>query len=34
MLAENYPFMLFNQEMKRVYNGGTLGKAVFAEGGV
>lgn len=32
MLAENYPFMLFNQEMKRVYNGGTLGKAVFAEG--
>lgn len=32
MLAENYPFMLFNQEMKRVYGGGTLGKVLFAEG--
>ncbi len=32
MLAENYPFMLFNQEMKRVYSGGTLGKVLFAEG--
>ncbi|MEE1225039.1 MAG: Gfo/Idh/MocA family oxidoreductase [Clostridia bacterium] len=32
MLAENYPFMLFNQEMKRVYEGGTLGKVMFAEG--
>ncbi len=32
MLAENYPFMLFNQEMKRVYDGGTLGKALYAEG--
>lgn len=32
MLAENYPFMLFNQEMKRVYDGGTLGKVLFAEG--
>lgn len=32
MLAENYPFMLFNQEMKRVYEGGTLGKVLFAEG--
>ncbi len=32
MLAENYPFMLFNQEMKRVYSGGSLGKVLFAEG--
>ena len=32
MLAENYPFMLFNQEMKKVYEGGTLGKVLFAEG--
>lgn len=32
MLAENYPFMLFNQEMKKVYEGGTLGKVFYAEG--
>lgn len=32
MLAENYPFMIFNQEMKRVNEGGTLGKILFAEG--
>ncbi len=32
MLAENYPFMLFNQEMRRVYKSGTLGKVLFAEG--
>jgi len=32
MLAENYPFMLFNQEMRRIYRGGTLGKVLFAEG--
>ena len=32
MLAENYPFMLFNREMKRVYEGGTLGKILYAEG--
>ena len=32
MLAENYPFMIFNQEMRRVYRGGTLGKVLFAEG--
>ena len=31
MLAENYPFMRFNQEMRRVYRGGSLGKAVYAE---
>lgn len=32
MLAENYPYMLFNQEMRRVFEGGTLGKLIFAEG--
>ena len=31
-LAENYPYMLFNQEMKRVADGGSLGKIIFAEG--
>ena len=32
MLAENYPQMLFNLEMKRVVDGGTLGKILYAEG--
>lgn len=32
MLAENYPFMQFNQEMRRVYRSGNLGKALFCEG--
>lgn len=32
MLAENYPFMLFNQEMNKVYKSGTLGKVLYAEG--
>ena len=32
MLAENYPFMLPNQEMRRVYQSGSLGKVMFAEG--
>ena len=32
MLAENYPYMLFNQEMRRIYKGGTLGNLIFAEG--
>ena len=32
MLAENYPYMLFNQEMRRVFRGGTLGSLIFAEG--
>ncbi len=32
MLAENYPYMKFNQEMHRVYRGGTLGKVLFGEG--
>ncbi|MBR6531599.1 MAG: Gfo/Idh/MocA family oxidoreductase [Clostridia bacterium] len=32
MLAENYPQMKFNREMKHVCDGGTLGKIIFAEG--
>lgn len=32
MLAENYPFMVFNREMRRVYSEGTLGHVLFAEG--
>ena len=32
MLSENYPYMKFNLEMKRVFEGGTLGKLLFAEG--
>ena len=32
MQAENYPNMLFNREMKRVFEGGTLGKLLYAEG--
>lgn len=32
MLSENYPFMLFNQEMRKVYKSGALGKVLFAEG--
>ncbi len=32
MLGENYPYMVFNQEMQKVYRGGTLGKVMFAEG--
>jgi len=32
MLAENYPYMKFNQEMRRVYQNGDLGKVLFAEG--
>jgi predicted dehydrogenase len=32
MLAENYPQMIFNREMKRVADGGTLGKILYAEG--
>ncbi len=31
-LAENYPQMLFNREMKRVCDTGTLGKIIYAEG--
>lgn len=32
MLAENYPQMIFNREMKRVCSGGTLGRILYAEG--
>ena len=32
MLAENYPQMKFNREMKHVCDGGTLGRIIFAEG--
>ena len=32
MLAENYPQMLFNREIKRICDGGTLGRILYAEG--
>lgn len=32
MLAENYPQMIFNREIKKVCDGGTLGKVLYAEG--
>jgi predicted dehydrogenase len=32
MLAENYPQMLINREMKRVVDSGNLGKILYAEG--
>jgi len=32
MLAENYPQMLFNREIKRICDGKTLGKIMYAEG--
>lgn len=32
MLSENYPFMKFNLEMRRIYRSGKLGKLLFAEG--
>lgn len=32
MLAENYPEMKFNREMKRICDSGTLGKILYAEG--
>ncbi|MBE6597195.1 MAG: Gfo/Idh/MocA family oxidoreductase [Ruminococcaceae bacterium] len=32
MISENYPFMIFNLEMRRVYQSGSLGKLLFAEG--
>lgn len=32
MLAENYPQMVFNREMKRVADSGKLGKILYAEG--
>jgi predicted dehydrogenase len=32
MLAENYPYTVFNQEMRRVYRSGEIGKVTYAEG--
>ena len=32
MLAENYPMMKFSREMKKVVEGGTLGRILYAEG--
>ena len=32
MIAENYPQMIFNREMKKLVEGGTLGKILYAEG--
>ncbi|NLC45170.1 MAG: Gfo/Idh/MocA family oxidoreductase [Clostridiales bacterium] len=32
MLAENYPYTAFNQEMKRLYVEGEIGEAMYAEG--
>ncbi len=32
MIAENYPQMRFNREIKRICDGGTLGKILYAEG--
>ena len=32
MLCENYPHMKFNREIKRVCDGGTLGRIMYAEG--
>lgn len=32
MLEENFPFMTFNREIKKICDGGTLGRLIFAEG--
>jgi len=32
MFAENYPYMLFNQEMRRIFQTGRLGQFVYGEG--
>ncbi|MHB9032441.1 MAG: GNAT family N-acetyltransferase, partial [Anaerolineae bacterium] len=32
MLAENYPYTKFNQEMHRVYQAGEIGRVLYAEG--
>ncbi len=32
MLGENFPSMIFNLEMKKIVEGGTLGKIIYAEG--
>jgi len=32
MLAENFPFFVYNQEMRRLYQGGEIGEMQFGEG--
>ncbi|MEA3403059.1 MAG: Gfo/Idh/MocA family oxidoreductase [Armatimonadota bacterium] len=32
MFAENYPYMVFNQEMRRLYQAGEIGTVMYAEG--
>lgn len=32
MLTENYPYTIFNQEMKRLYDQGEIGEVMYAEG--
>lgn len=32
MLAENYPYTVFNQEMRRLYRTGEIGEVTYAEG--
>ena len=32
MLAENYPYTAFNQEMRRLYRSGEIGEVTYAEG--
>ncbi len=32
MFAENYPYMLFNQEMRRLYQEGAIGQFTYGEG--
>ncbi|MCM8817278.1 MAG: Gfo/Idh/MocA family oxidoreductase [Candidatus Omnitrophica bacterium] len=32
MLAENYPYTVFNMEMRRVYKSGEIGEVTYAEG--
>jgi predicted dehydrogenase len=32
MFAENYPYMLFNQEMRRIYRSGAIGEFMYGEG--
>ena len=32
MFAENYPYMLFNQEMRKIYQSGRIGQFTYGEG--
>lgn len=32
MFAENYPYTAFNQEMRKIYQSGEIGEAMYAEG--